>query len=159
MTTCELKANQSRKSDVPTYLVPATISLHHTYRFHLRQHQPFVSRTRRLSPLAITMSVNENSETVFSLLHAEMEKKYESDTPESIAEAEGIAHKLLLHPQLPPYYLMRAHLILATGDTNYLFHAQQAVQICEMGIEISNESVAGKTGADNVEQELLDEAF
>lgn len=46
-------------------------------------------------------------------------------------EARDIASRLLMHPNLPPLLRADAHMILACGNVDYLYHAQEAVRIAE----------------------------
>jgi hypothetical protein len=58
------------------------------------------------------------------------------NTAESSKQASEIAHMLLERAELPLASRVHAHVVLATGKTAYLHHAQEAVRFAEMGREI-----------------------
>jgi hypothetical protein len=64
-----------------------------------------------------------------------MELSYKN-TAESSKQASEIAHMLLERAELPLAFRVHAHVVLATGKTAYLHHAQEAVRFAEMGREI-----------------------
>jgi hypothetical protein len=41
----------------------------------------------------------------------------------------GLAEQLLLHPELPPIIRARCHIVLGTGNSDYLAHTEEAVRI------------------------------
>ncbi|THX33427.1 hypothetical protein D6D12_01555 [Aureobasidium pullulans] len=60
----------------------------------------------------------------------------EENTAQSVTEAHEIAHLLLEHAELPLAIRARAHIVLSSGKTNYLHHAQEAVRIAQKGRDI-----------------------
>lgn len=68
-------------------------------------------------------------------------------------EARDIASRLLMHPNLPLLLRADAHIILACGKMDYLYHAQEAVCNAELGQELLG---SGKTseGREDVEDRL-----
>ncbi|CAD0055484.1 unnamed protein product [Aureobasidium pullulans] len=49
-------------------------------------------------------------------------------------EAENVAHMLLTRGDLPVLYRTHAHVILAYGPVDRLYHARKAVEVAEQGI-------------------------
>lgn len=90
------------------------------------------------------------------VLHTKMEEQSVINTDESVAEAERLAHIILSHAWLPIFYgtwtqgadsahwsclliapsssEVRAHTCLGLGETNYLYHAFEAVRVAKVGV-------------------------
>jgi len=81
-------------------------------------------------------SIHENSEKVMAAFHDKMMALAEENTAQSATEAHEIAHLLLEHAELPLAIRARAHIVLSSGKTNYLHHAQEAVRIAQKGRDI-----------------------
>ncbi|THZ73920.1 hypothetical protein D6C85_03771 [Aureobasidium pullulans] len=81
-------------------------------------------------------SIHENSEKVMAAFHDQMMALAEENTPQSATEAHEIAHLLLERAELPLAIRARAHIVLSSGKTNYLHHAQEAVRIAQKGRDI-----------------------
>ncbi|THZ65535.1 hypothetical protein D6C86_01883 [Aureobasidium pullulans] len=81
-------------------------------------------------------SIHENSEAVMAAFHDKMMALAEENTAQSATEAHEIAHLLLEHAELPLAIRARAHIVLSSGKTNYLHHAQEAVRIAQKGRDI-----------------------
>ncbi|THX39269.1 hypothetical protein D6C77_10438, partial [Aureobasidium pullulans] len=81
-------------------------------------------------------SIHENSEKVMAAFHDKMMALAEENTAQSVTEAHEIAHLLLEHAELPLAIRARAHIVLSSGKTNYLHHAQEAVRIAQKGRDI-----------------------
>jgi hypothetical protein len=71
-----------------------------------------------------------------ALLDRDMMELSYKNTAEISKQACKIAHMLLERAELPMAFRVHAHVVLATGDTAYLHHAQEAVRFAEMGREI-----------------------
>ncbi|TIA43554.1 hypothetical protein D6C79_06822 [Aureobasidium pullulans] len=54
-------------------------------------------------------------------------------------EAENVAHVLLTRGDLPVLYRTHAHVILAYGPVDRLYHARKAVEVAEQGITMSGD--------------------
>ncbi|TIA03434.1 hypothetical protein D6C82_01879 [Aureobasidium pullulans] len=81
-------------------------------------------------------SIHENSEKVMAAFHDKVMALAEENTAQSATEAHEIAHLLLEHAELPLAIRARAHIVLSSGKTNYLHHAQEAVRIAQKGRDI-----------------------
>ncbi|CAD0049065.1 unnamed protein product [Aureobasidium pullulans] len=81
-------------------------------------------------------SIHENSEKVMAAFHDKMMALAEENTAQSATEAHEIAHLLLEHAEPPLAIRARAHIVLSSGKTNYLHHAQEAVRIAQKGRDI-----------------------
>ncbi|CAD0013264.1 unnamed protein product [Aureobasidium pullulans] len=79
-------------------------------------------------------SIHENSEKVMAAFHDKMMALAEENTAQSATEAHEIAHLLLEHAELPLAIRARAHIVLSSGKTNYLHHAQEAVRIAQKAV-------------------------
>ena len=73
---------------------------------------------------------------VMATFHGQMMTLAYENTPQSTEEAHDIAHMLLERAELPLAFRVRAHIVLASGKTDYLHHAKEAVRFAEMGREI-----------------------
>ena len=78
-------------------------------------------------------NVNANSETAFASLFKQMIDLSNKNTKESAAQADQIAHHLLSYAECPLLFRVHAHLTLSCGNDNYVWHAQQALEMVELG--------------------------
>lgn len=90
---------------------------------------------------------DENSEAMFANLCEQMIRLGKEKTDAGIAEATGIANRLITFAECPLLFRARAHQYLACGDDNYVWHAREAVRIVKLGIS--------KYGSGEGEQKLL----
>lgn len=86
--------------------------------------------------------VDENSEATHRYHHDQMMSLHDEDTETSRAESERIARRLIAHAELPLVLRVHAHMILAAGDGEYLWHANEAVRVAKRGIEWFGEQEA-----------------
>lgn len=88
--------------------------------------------------------VDENSVAIYDHLDVQMMSLHELDTDQSRAESESIAQRLIVYADLPLIIRVHAHMILASGDRAYVWHARKAVHVVKRGIELfgSNGSTA-----------------
>ncbi|THX78772.1 hypothetical protein D6D04_05545 [Aureobasidium pullulans] len=77
------------------------------------------------------INLNENLENQFKATFTMMLDLFEKQDGE---EAETLAHELLLWGNLPVLYRSYAHMVLAYGVANRMFHARKAVEEAEWGI-------------------------
>lgn len=80
--------------------------------------------------------VDENSEAVYRGIFDQMNKLHKEGNEESASKAEGIALELITHAELPLLFRAHAHMVLGSGNGNYLFHAQEAVRVVKKGIDL-----------------------
>jgi hypothetical protein len=71
-----------------------------------------------------------------ALLDKDMMELSYKNTAETSKQASEIAHMLLERAELPLAFRVHAHVVLATGDTAYLHHAQEATRFAKVGGEI-----------------------
>ncbi|CAD0045800.1 unnamed protein product [Aureobasidium pullulans] len=109
-----MKMNDHITSPAQQAAVPPKMSLHRST--HVTNHET---------------SIHENSEAVMAAFHDKMMALAEENTAQSATEAHEIAHLLLEHAELPLAIRARAHIVLSSGKTNYLHHAQEAVRIAQ----------------------------
>lgn len=102
-------------------------------------------------------SLHQNVETGSESLYDRMEELSAEETEGIIAEAEDIARQLIMNSNLPLLYRVRAHIILGIGQTNFFYHAREAVRICEMAIARFAEEILTANGIPG-EQSLLAKA-
>jgi hypothetical protein len=88
--------------------------------------------------------VDEDRVAIYNHLDEQMMSLHDLDTDESRAESESIARRLIVYADLPLIIRVHAHMILASGDRAYVWHAQEAVRVVKHGIEQfgSNEATA-----------------
>lgn len=81
-------------------------------------------------------NIHENREKVVNAFHEQMMTLEREGTAESMDKAREIAHDLITRAELPLVIRVRAHITLSTGDSDYLFHAQEALRLAEKGREL-----------------------
>ncbi|CAD0115079.1 unnamed protein product [Aureobasidium uvarum] len=80
--------------------------------------------------------MNLQNEKAMANFHDQMMELAYKNISKSAKEASDIAHMLLEHVRLPLLFRVHAHIVLASGKTDYLFHAKQAIRVAEIGREI-----------------------
>ncbi|KAL2028835.1 hypothetical protein VTO58DRAFT_109865 [Aureobasidium pullulans] len=121
--------SSAQRAAVPTENFPAPQDGTHEHEHH-HNHGTHQHVTRH------DTSIHENSEKVMAAFHDKMMALTEENTAQSATEAHEIAHLLLERAELPLAIRARAHIVLSSGKTNYLHHAQEAVRIAQKGRDI-----------------------
>ncbi|THY02516.1 hypothetical protein D6D01_10285 [Aureobasidium pullulans] len=94
-------------------------------------------------------------QAVLETLWNQMERLATSGDNENGVKSRRIALQLTSYSDLPLLYLIRAHMTLACGDTNYLWHAREAVRLAEKGIKVfgSDTEKDGDVSEDQAKEE------
>ncbi|THY91917.1 hypothetical protein D6C95_06227 [Aureobasidium pullulans] len=121
--------SSAQRAAVPTENFPAPQDGTHEHEHH-HNHGTHQYVTRH------DTSIHENSEKVMAAFHDKMMALTEENTAQSATEAHEIAHLLLERAEIPLAIRARAHIVLSSGKTNYLHHAQEAVRIAQKGRDI-----------------------
>ncbi|KEQ88005.1 hypothetical protein M438DRAFT_403297 [Aureobasidium pullulans EXF-150] len=87
-------------------------------------------------PEILPLMSQPEQEMVLETLWNQMETLATSGDKENGVKSRRIALQLISYSGLPLLYRIRAHMTLACGDSNYLWHAQEAVRLAEKGIKV-----------------------
>lgn len=106
--------------------------------------------------LAEPRDPHENENRLLKMFSDQMMSLAEKDDDPSKTEARNIASMLIMRANLPLLFRVDAHIVLACGNEDYLYHAREAVRVAEWGRELFG---SGKTPeAREAVEDLLDRA-